>query len=159
MPWRRIIRYLSLRCSKRLPCPNGTMKRRLLRMHMNWCRNCMPFGIHWTRIRCWRLGMMRSRSGKRRWICLVMESWTWRPVRRSSVCIGRSLVRSIRLPVVWNMRLMNSGDCLSCWRINTSVTSHCSSHCRTLGRLTRYSRLCLYSGWMKSPNVRLLCRI
>lgn len=50
-------------------------------------------------------------------------------------------------------------DCPSCWRINIFVISHCSSPCPTLGRLIRYFRLCLFSGWMRSRSVRLPCRI
>ena len=40
-----------------------------------------------------------------------------------------------------------------------SVISRSSSRFPTLGRLTRYSRSCLSSDWMRNRNVRLLCRI
>ena len=49
--------------------------------------------------------------------------------------------------------------CPNCLPINISVTSRCFSHFLTLGQLTRYSRSCLFSGWMKNRSVRLPCKI
>ena len=60
---------------------------------------------------------------------------------------------------VFSMRPMNSVDCPNCLPINISVTSRCFSHFLTLGQLTRYSRSCLFSGWMKNRSVRLPCKI